>query len=57
MTNLALMSPFGAQDLELELASFFANDAAAGSLVRSFIYLDPSKLTFKPVNDRQETSL
>ncbi|HJT67182.1 MAG TPA: VWA domain-containing protein [Pyrinomonadaceae bacterium] len=57
MTNLALMSPFGAQNLEVELASFFANDAAAGSLVRSFIYLDPSELTFKPVNDRQETSL
>jgi VWFA-related protein len=57
MTNLALMSPFGKQDLELELASFFANDAAAGSLVRSFIYLDPTHLTFKPVNDRQETAL
>ena len=57
MTNLALMSPFGAQNLEVEIASFFANDAAAGSLVRSFIYLDPAELTFKPVNDRQVTSL
>jgi VWFA-related protein len=57
MANLALMSPFRAQNLEIEVASFFANDAAAGSLVRSFIYLDPAELTFKPVNDRQETSL
>ena len=57
MTNFALMSPFRAQNLEIEIASFFANDAAAGSLVRSFIYLDPAELTFKPVNDRQETSL
>src|SRR5690349_13064739 len=57
MTNLALMSPFRAQNLEVEIASFFANDAAAGSLVRSFIYLDPADLTFKPVNDRQQTSL
>jgi VWFA-related protein len=57
MTNLALMSPFGAQNLEFELASFFTNDQAQGSLVRSFIYLDANDLTFKPVNDRQQTSL
>jgi len=57
MTNLALLSPFGAQNLEFELASFFTNDQAQGSLVRSFVYLDPNDLTFKPVNDRHETSL
>ena len=57
MTNLALMSPFGAQNLEFELASFFTNDKTQGSLVRSFIYLDANDLTFKPVNDRQQTSL
>jgi hypothetical protein len=57
MTNLALMSPFGAQNLEFELASFFTNDPKQGSLVRSFIYLDANDLTFKPVNDRHETSL
>ena len=56
-TNLALMSPFGAQDLEIEVASFFTNDKTAGSIIRSFIYLDPANLTFKRVNDREETSL
>lgn len=56
-TNLALMSPFGAQDLEFEVASFFTNDKALGSSIRSFIYLDPANLTFRPVEDRQETSL
>jgi VWFA-related protein len=57
MTNLALMSPFRAQDLEIDLASFFANNQTEGSLVRSFIYLDAASLAFKPVNDRKETSL
>ena len=56
-TNLALGSPFGAQDIELNLMSFFANAKADGSIVRSFIYVDPTNLTFTPVNERQETSL
>ena len=56
-TNLALMSPFGAQDLEFELASFFTNDQTQGSFIRSFIYLDPANLTFNKVDDREETSL
>jgi len=56
-TNLALISPFRAQDLELEMTSFFANGKAEGSLVRSFIYLEASQLTFTPVNDRHETAL
>jgi len=57
ITNLALMSPFASQDIEVELASFFANDKTEGSLVRSFVYVDANGLTFIPVNDRQETSL
>ena len=57
MTNLALMSPFRAQNLEFELASFFTNDQTQGSLIRSFMYLDANDLTFKPVNDRKQTSL
>ncbi|HEV2835321.1 MAG TPA: VWA domain-containing protein [Pyrinomonadaceae bacterium] len=57
LTNLALMSPFASQDIEVELASFFANDKTEGSLVRSFVYVDANGLTFTPVNDRQETSL
>jgi VWFA-related protein len=56
-TNLALGSPFGAQDLELDLNSFFTNGKTEGSVVRSFIYLNAADLTFSPVNDRQETSL
>ena len=57
MTNLALMSPLRAQQLEFELASFFTNDKTQGSFIRSFIYLDAANLSFKPVADRQETSL
>jgi hypothetical protein len=57
MTNLALMSPLRAQELEFELASFFTNDKTQGSFIRSFIYLDATNLSFKPVADRQETSL
>lgn len=57
MTNLALMSPLRAQQLEFELASFFTNDKTQGSFIRSFIYLDAANLSFKPVGDRQETSL
>ena len=57
MTNLALMSPFGAQELEVELSCFFGNDKVRGSLIRSFVYLDANDLTFKPVNDRYQTPL
>jgi hypothetical protein len=56
-TNLALMSPFASQDIELDLNSFFANSRTEGSIVRSFVYLNAANLTFAPVNDRQETSL
>ena len=55
--NLALISPFAARDLELNLTSFFANSKPEGSVVRSFIYLDAANLTFTLVNDRHETSL
>lgn len=56
-TNLALGSPFSAQDIELNLNSFFANGKTEGSIVRSFIYLNTANLTFTPANGRQETSL
>jgi VWFA-related protein len=46
-TKLALMSPFGAQDIQLELTTLFANDQSLGSILRSFLYLDPKDLTFK----------
>lgn len=56
-TNLALLSPFGAQDLELDLNSFFANGKSDGSIIRSFIYLNPANLSYTSVNGQRETSL
>ena len=48
LTNLALMSPFAAQDINLEITSFFANDKIAGSVIRSFVYIDPDDMSFTP---------
>lgn len=56
-TNLALTSPFGAQDIEVGLTSFFANDRVFGSVVRSFLYFDGKNLKFAPVNGRQQVSI
>src|SRR5712692_7867099 len=42
----ALISPFGANDITVRLSSSFANDATSGSLLRSFLYIDPHNLTF-----------
>jgi VWFA-related protein len=42
----ALASPFGATDVHLQLTSLFANDAKAGSIMRSFLYIDPRDLSF-----------
>lgn len=47
----ALMSPFGAQDIELELTAFFADDKDRGPQVRSFVYVNAKDLTF--VEDAQ----
>ncbi|HEX5882990.1 MAG TPA: hypothetical protein VFY67_00460, partial [Pyrinomonadaceae bacterium] len=55
--NLALLSPFGAQDLELDVSSFFANAKSDGSIIRSFIYLNPANLSFNSVNGQRETLL
>jgi len=56
-TNLALLSPFAAQDLEVDMNSFFANGKTEGSIIRSFVYLNPANLTFVPANGRHETTL
>ncbi len=55
--NLALMSPFGGSDINLRLTTFFANEAPAGSLLRSFLYLDARDLTFtdKPDGTHEAT--
>lgn len=57
VTNLALASPFSAQDVEVRLASFFWSDKMAGSLVRSFVYIDAGDLEFTPVGGRQQASI
>ena len=57
MTNLALASPFAAQDLEIDLTSFFANDQTAGSIVRSFLHIDPKDLAFTRAGDEQQASV
>jgi VWFA-related protein len=44
--NNALISPFGANEIPVRLSTFFANDAAKGSLLRTFIYLDAHDLNF-----------
>lgn len=56
MTNLALTSPFAAQDINVDITSFFANDKTGTSLVRSFVYLAAKDLTFTPVAGRQQVS-
>ena len=56
-TNLALASPFAAQDLELDLTSFFTNGNTEGAVVRSFLYLNPANLSFVPNNGHHETAL
>ena len=56
-TTLALLSPFGTQDIEVYQNSFFANPKADGSVIRSFVYLNPANLTFVQANGRRETPL
>jgi VWFA-related protein len=55
--RLALMSPFGSQDVELDFNSFFANDKNAGSFVRSFVYVNAKELTFETVNGKHEAKI
>lgn len=56
-TNLALMSPFGAQDIDIEFTAFFANDKGAGSVIRSFLYLNAKDLTFVKANEKHEANI
>src|ERR1041385_7677085 len=57
LTNLALVSPFVTQDIEVNMTSFFVDDTAGGALVRSFVYIDAKNLTFTSVNGRQQASI
>jgi len=57
LTNLALASPFAAQDINLGFTPFFANDKSGASVVRSFVYLEARDLTFTPIDGRYQASL
>jgi VWFA-related protein len=54
--NRALISPFGAKDITVSLTTFFANDATAGSLLRSFLYMEARDLTFVDQPDGWHTA-
>ncbi len=47
----ALVSPFGADEINLSLYSIFYNDDRDRSFIRSFVYIDPKELTFKLDNE------
>jgi len=44
--NQALISPFVANDITVQLTSFFANDPASGPQLHSILFFDPRNLTF-----------
>lgn len=56
MTSFALASPFAAQDIEVDLTSFFADVKGIGPVVRSIVYIDPKDLTFTRVDGRYHAS-
>jgi VWFA-related protein len=47
----ALMSPFGANDVNIRLTTIFANDPTRGSLLRSFLFLNARDLVFQHLPD------
>ncbi|HEY9284604.1 MAG TPA: hypothetical protein VIP46_14205, partial [Pyrinomonadaceae bacterium] len=47
----ALLSPFASGGVNLQLSTFFMNDAALGSTIRSALLMDGAALTFKPLPD------
>ncbi len=47
----ALLSPFGADEINISLYSIFYNDDRDRSFIRSFVYIDPKELTFKLDNE------
>jgi VWFA-related protein len=45
--DAALVSPFRAHDIAIDLATIFAKDPHLGLLLRSFLYIDAKSLTFQ----------
>ena len=56
-TNIALASPFMAQDIDIDMTTFFIHDSAMGSIIRSFVYIDGKDLTLTGVNGRYQGSI
>jgi VWFA-related protein len=56
LTNLALASPFAAQDINIDISSFFASDMTGSAVVRSFVYIDAKDMTFTLVDGKQQAS-
>ena len=46
LMNRALLFPFGTNAVDVRVSSYFVDDAAQGSVLRSFVYIDPHDLTF-----------
>lgn len=55
--GMALRSPFGAQEIDVNLTSFFVNDKSAGSAIRSFLFMNAKDLTFEIVKDKREAKI
>jgi VWFA-related protein len=56
LTNLALASPFAAQDIDVDISSFFASDKDGSAVIRSFVYIDAKDMTFTAVDGKQQAS-
>jgi hypothetical protein len=52
----AIASPLGINELNLQLASVFANDAKTGNFIRTMVYIDGPSLTFKDEGDGWQTA-
>jgi VWFA-related protein len=53
----ALLSPFAASDVQVRLTSLFANDATQGDVLRSFLHIKASDLTFVKESDGSHTAV
>jgi VWFA-related protein len=49
--NRALVSPFSSNDITVRLTTFFVDDPTAGSVLRSFLFLEAKDLVFKDEAD------
>ena len=52
----ALISPFGASQIEVHMTSLFANAKPTGSFIRSMVYLNPADLVFATESDGKRSA-